>query len=80
MTVTQTMTKPPTASEQRFAVASWLPRNPPGEIPRPDRGAANPRVNGVRSVAGVPVQAGLYAAPLALVAYALFGGSRLLVF
>jgi hypothetical protein len=31
-------------------------------------------------VAGVPAQIGLYAVPLALIGYALFGGSRLLVF
>jgi high affinity sulfate transporter 1 len=35
---------------------------------------------GYSSVAGVPVQIGLYAAPLALIGYAMFGGSRLLVF
>ena len=38
-----------------------------------------PESMGYSSVAGVPVQIGLYAAPLALVAYALFGGSKLLV-
>lgn len=32
------------------------------------------------SVAGVPVQIGLYAAPLVLIGYAMFGGSKLLVF
>jgi MFS superfamily sulfate permease-like transporter len=35
---------------------------------------------GYATVADVPAQIGLYAAPLALVGYALFGGSRLLVF
>ena len=35
---------------------------------------------GYSSVAGVPVQIGLYAAPLALIGYAMFGGSKLLVF
>lgn len=35
---------------------------------------------GYASVAGVPPQVGLYAAPLALIGYALFGGSRRLVF
>jgi len=35
---------------------------------------------GMATVAGVPVQIGLYAAPLALVGYAMFGGSKLLVF
>ncbi len=39
-----------------------------------------PESMGYASVAGVPAQVGLYAAPLALVAYAMFGGSKLLVF
>jgi high affinity sulfate transporter 1 len=39
-----------------------------------------PESMGYSSVAGVPVQIGLYAAPLALIGYALFGGSKLLVF
>ena len=39
-----------------------------------------PESMGYSSVAGVPVQIGLYAAPLALIGYAMFGGSKLLVF
>lgn len=39
-----------------------------------------PESMGYASVAGVPAQVGLYCAPLALIGYALFGGSRLLVF
>ena len=39
-----------------------------------------PESLGYASVAGVPSQIGLYAAPLALIGYALFGGSKLLVF
>ena len=39
-----------------------------------------PESMGYATVAGVPVQIGLYAAPLGLIGYALFGGSRLLVF
>ena len=39
-----------------------------------------PESMGYASVAGVPVQIGLYAAPLALVMYAMFGGSKLMVF
>ena len=39
-----------------------------------------PESMGYASVAGVPAQIGLYAAPLALIGYALFGGSKLLVF
>lgn len=36
-----------------------------------------PESMGYATVAGVPAQIGLYATPLALVGYALFGGSRL---
>ena len=39
-----------------------------------------PESMGMASVAGVPSEIGLYAAPLALVMYAMFGGSKLLVF
>jgi len=39
-----------------------------------------PESMGYATVAGVPVEMGLYAAPLALIAYALFGGSKLMVF
>ena len=39
-----------------------------------------PESMGYASVAGVPSQVGLYAAPLALIGYALFGGSKLLVY
>ena len=39
-----------------------------------------PESMGYASVAGVPAEIGLYAAPLALVLYAMFGGSRLMVF
>ena len=39
-----------------------------------------PESMGYATVAGVPAQLGLYAAPLGLIGYALFGGSRLLVF
>jgi MFS superfamily sulfate permease-like transporter len=38
-----------------------------------------PESMGCASVAGVPAQIGLYATPLALIGYARFGGSRLLV-
>ena len=52
---------------------------------RPDRGdqrggAADPRVDGVRVGGQRPGQVGLYAAPLALVGYAMFGGSRVMVY
>jgi sulfate permease, SulP family len=39
-----------------------------------------PESMGYATVAGVPAQIGLYATPLALIGYALFGGSRLLIF
>ena len=39
-----------------------------------------PESMGYASVAGVPAEVGLYAAPLALIGYALFGGSKLLVY
>jgi MFS superfamily sulfate permease-like transporter len=39
-----------------------------------------PESMGYASVAGVPSEIGLYAAPLALVMYAMFGGSKLMVF
>jgi SulP family sulfate permease len=39
-----------------------------------------PESMGMATVAGVPPEIGLYAAPLALVMYAMFGGSRLLMF
>ena len=38
-----------------------------------------PESIGYASVAGVPAEMGLYAAPLALLAYAAFGGSKVLV-
>jgi hypothetical protein len=40
---------------------------------------AVPQALGYASIAGAPVQVGLYAVPLALVAYAIFGSSRQLV-
>src|SRR4051795_7671031 len=40
---------------------------------------AVPQALGYASIAGAPVQVGLYAVPLALVAYAVFGSSRQLV-
>lgn len=39
-----------------------------------------PESMGYTSVAGVPAEIGLHAAPLALVKYAMFGGSRLMAF
>ena len=73
--------------QQWFPIGSWLPKYQWGSWAVADLIAALsvaalliPESMGYASVAGVPVQLGLYAAPLALVGYALFGGSRLLVF
>ncbi len=70
-----------------FPAAAWLRQYDWGRNLSPDLIAALsvaalliPGSMGYATVAGVPVQVGLYAAPLALIGYALFGGSRLLVF
>jgi sulfate permease, SulP family len=77
----------PSRMEQWFPIGAWLPKYNWGSSFTPDLIAAIsvaalliPESMGYASVAGVPAQIGLYAAPLALVGYALFGGSRLLVF
>lgn len=66
-------------------IAEWLPRYDRGWL-RGDllAGAvvaalAVPQALGYASIAGAPVQVGLYAVPLALVVYAIFGSSRQLV-
>src|SRR5690349_8486046 len=66
-------------------IAEWLPRYDSGWL-RGDLVAgavvvalAVPQALGYASIAGAPVQVGLYAVPLALVAYAVFGSSRQLV-
>src|SRR4051812_16889702 len=66
-------------------IAEWLPRYDGGWL-RGDLVAgavvvalAVPQALGYASIAGAPVQVGLYAVPLALVAYAVFGSSRQLV-
>ncbi len=70
-----------------FPIGAWLPRYNWGKFLGADLIAAVsvaalliPESMGYSSVAGVPVQIGLYAAPLALIGYAMFGGSKLLVF
>ena len=77
----------PTTLERWFPIAVWLRQYDWGKSLAPDLIAAVsvaalliPESMGYASVAGVPAQYGLYAAPLALLAYAMFGGSRLLVF
>ena len=84
---TSVMPKAPSTLQQWFPAAIWLPRYPWAKFTVPDLIAAVslaallvPESMGYASVAGVPVQVGLYAAPLGLVGYALFGGSRLAVF
>jgi high affinity sulfate transporter 1 len=77
----------PTTMSRWFPIAEWLPKYDWGRFFRADAIAAIsvaalviPESMGLASVAGVPVQIGLYAAPLALIGYAMFGGSKLLVF
>jgi high affinity sulfate transporter 1 len=77
----------PTTLERWFPAGDWAPKYAWAQSLRPDLLAAIsvaalliPESLGYSTVAGVPVQIGLYAAPLALIGYALFGGSRLLVF
>lgn len=78
--------KAPTATQQWFPGLAWLREYKWGKFTGPDLIAAVsvaallvPESMGYATVAGVPVQLGLYAAPLALIGYALFGGSKLLV-
>ena len=79
--------KAPSAMQQWFPIGAWLPKYKWGKYLSADLIAAIsvaalliPESMGYSSVAGVPVQIGLYAAPLALIGYAMFGGSRLLMF
>ena len=75
-------------SEQRWRripIVRWLPGYPVAWL-RGDLVAgtvvaalAVPQALGYASIAGAPVQVGLYAVPVALVAYAVFGSSRQLV-
>jgi high affinity sulfate transporter 1 len=77
----------PTTLQRWFPIGAWLPRYSWGKFASADLIAAVsvaalliPESMGYASIAGVPVQVGLYAAPLALIGYAMFGGSKLLVF
>jgi high affinity sulfate transporter 1 len=70
---------------RRIPAVTWLPRYERGWL-RTDvvAGAvvaalAVPQALGYASIAGAPVEVGLYAVPVALVAYAIFGSSRQLV-
>ena len=86
-TQSKPMPKAPSTLERWFPIGMWLPKYKWGKFLTADLIAAVsvaalliPESMGYSSVAGVPVQIGLYAAPLALIGYALFGGSKLLVF
>jgi high affinity sulfate transporter 1 len=77
----------PSKLERWFPIGAWLPKYDWGKSLVVDLIAAVsvaalliPESMGYSTVAGVPVQIGLYAAPLALIGYAMFGGSKLLVF
>ncbi len=77
----------PSTLARWFPIGEWFRKYKWGKLVGADLIAAVsvaalliPESLGYSSVAGVPVQIGLYAAPLALIGYAMFGGSRLLVF
>jgi SulP family sulfate permease len=70
---------------RRVPIVAWLPRYQRGWL-RGDLVAgavvaalAVPQALGYASIAGAPVQVGLYSVPVALVVYAVFGSSRQLV-
>jgi MFS superfamily sulfate permease-like transporter len=86
-TKSKTVPKSPSKMARWFPIAAWLPKYNWGKFLSADLIAAVsvaalliPESMGYATVAGVPVQIGLYAAPLALIGYAMFGGSKLLVF
>jgi sulfate permease, SulP family len=77
----------PSTLQQWFPAGVWLREYKWGKYTALDLIAAVsvaalliPESMGYATVAGVPAQIGLYATPLALIGYALFGGSRLLMF
>ncbi|MBS1878975.1 MAG: SulP family inorganic anion transporter [Actinobacteria bacterium] len=74
--------KPPTGPARYVPIIQWLPKYK-GSFLSHDLIAALtvwalvvPEAMGYAGVAGIPVQYGLYAAPLAALAYMVFGGSR----
>jgi high affinity sulfate transporter 1 len=90
-TAQPTQSKPlpqaPSSLQRWFPIGAWLPKYQWGKFLSADLIAAVsvaalliPESMGYATVAGIPVQYGLYAAPLALIGYAMFGGSKLLVF
>ena len=69
-----------------FPILEWLPKYQASFL-RLDIIAALtvwallvPEAMAYAGIAGMPPETGLYAAPLALIGYAMFGGSRILVF
>ena len=77
----------PSTLERWFPIAVWLPKYKWGQYLTADLIAAIsvaalliPESMGYATVAGLPVQIGLYLAPLALIGYAMFGGSKVMVF
>ncbi|HME01895.1 MAG TPA: SulP family inorganic anion transporter, partial [Solirubrobacteraceae bacterium] len=77
----------PSTMQQWFPAGVWLREYNWGKFTALDLIAAVsiaalliPESMGYATVAGVPAQIGLYATPLAVLGYALFGGSRLLMF
>ena len=84
---TKPMPEAPSKLSLWFPAAEWIRKYEWGTNLSPDLIAAIsvaalliPESMGYATIAGVPVQMGLYAVPLALIAYAMFGGSRLMVF
>ncbi|HET7901281.1 MAG TPA: SulP family inorganic anion transporter [Candidatus Nanopelagicales bacterium] len=75
----------PRASRRWLPVAAWLPAYRASRLPGDVLAGAVvaalavPQALGYAGIAGVPVQVGLYAIPLALVAYAVLGSSPHLV-
>jgi SulP family sulfate permease len=77
----------PTTMQRWFPIGGWIKgygwrSSAPADLVAAISVAALliPESMGYASVAGVPSEIGLYAAPLALVLYAMFGGSKLMVF
>jgi SulP family sulfate permease len=76
---------PGTRLGRLLPIARWLPRYRAGQLPRDALAALSvwavlvPQVLAYATIAGMPVQYGMYAALGGLLAYPLFGTSRLLV-
>jgi high affinity sulfate transporter 1 len=75
----------PTGVRRYMPILSWLPRYRKGKLTGDLIAGISvaalliPESLGYAEIAGVPPEVGLYAAPAALLLYAMFGGSRLLV-